>query len=52
MEIQFLLKHSKNTIEKELSMLDKNKLAYLIRMLNNESGSISNIHNLVRCFEK
>lgn len=52
LEIQFLLKHSKNTIEKELSMLDKNKLAYLIRMLNNESGSISNIHNLVRCFEK
>lgn len=52
MEIQFLLKHSKSSIEKELELLDKDKLAYLIRMLNNESGSISNIHKLVRCFEK
>lgn len=52
MEIQFLIKHSRNTIKKELTMLDSKKLAYLIRMLNNESGSIMNIHNLVRCFEK
>lgn len=52
MEIQFLVKHSKNSIKKELEMLDKDKLAYLIRMLDNESGSILNIHNLVRCFEK
>lgn len=52
MEIQFLIKHSRNSIEKELEMLDKDKLAFLIRMLNNESGSITNIYNLVRCFEK
>lgn len=52
MEIQFLEKHSKTTIEKELSMLDKNKLAFLIRVLNNESGSALNRYNLIRCFEK
>lgn len=52
LEIDFLVKHSKNRIEKELEMLDKDKLAYLIRMLNKESGSITNIYNLVKCFEK
>lgn len=52
MELQFLLKHSKRTIEKELSMLDKNKLIYLINMLNNEVDNIVNISNLVKCFEK
>ena len=52
LEIDFLLRHSKQRVEKELENLDMDKLAYLIRMLNNESGSISNIHNLVKCFER
>lgn len=52
MEIQFLIRHSRSSVNKELEMLDKDKLAFLIRMLNNESGSINNIYNLVRCFEK
>lgn len=52
LEIDFLIRHSKNRVEKELAMLNKDKLAYLIRMLNNESGSITNIYNLVKCFEK
>lgn len=52
MEIQFLIKHSRGNIEKELAMLDKNKLSFLIRMLDNEAGSLVNIYNLVKCFEK
>lgn len=51
-EIQFLVRHSRNTIAREIALLDRNKLAYLIRMLNNEEGSVSSISNLVKCFEK
>lgn len=51
-EIQFLVRHSKQSIEDELSVLDCNKLAYLIRMLNNETGSLTNIRKLVNCFER
>lgn len=51
-EIQFLVRHSKQSLEKEMSMLDIDKLAYLIRLLNNETGSLSTIHKLVKCFEK
>lgn len=51
-EIQFLVKHSKKSIEEEMSMLDKNKLAYLIRMLDNEEGKFSDIHELIRKFER
>lgn len=51
-EIQFLLRHSKQNIEKELSHLDLGKLLYLIRMLDNETGSITNIYNLIKCFER
>lgn len=51
-EIQFLVRHSKQSLERELAMLDVNKLAYLIRLLNNETGSLSTIHKLVKCFEK
>lgn len=51
-EIHFLVKHSKQSISRELACLDKNKLLYLIRMLNNETGSSMNIRNLIRCFEE
>ena len=51
-EIQFLVRHSKQNVERELSRLDVNKLAYLVRMLNNETGTLLNIHNLIKCFEK
>lgn len=52
LEIQFLVRHSKKAIEKEIEMLDKNKLAYLIKMLDNEVDTHSNIYNLVKCFER
>lgn len=52
LEIQFLVRHSKQSIEEELSMLDKEKLIYLIRMLDNEVGSPLSIRNLIKCFEK
>lgn len=51
-EIQFLVRHSKQTIEEEISHLDVNKLGYLIRMLNNETGSLTDIQKLIKCFDK
>ena len=51
-EIRFLVYHSKQNIGRELARLNMNKLAYLIRMLNNETGTLLNIHNLIKCFEK
>lgn len=51
-EIRFLVNHSKQTISRELDNLDKTKLIYLIRMLDNETGSPLNIRNLIKCFEK
>ena len=51
LEIQFLLKHSKKAVQEEMAMLDKNKLAYLIKMLDNEEGSFPDIYSLVQRFE-
>lgn len=51
-EIQFLVRHSKQNIEYEMSKLDINKLVYLIKMLNNEADTLSNIRRLVGCFER
>lgn len=50
-EIQFLAKHSKKAIEEEMAMLDKDKLMYLIRMLNNEVDTFPNIYSLVKKLE-
>ena len=52
LEIQFLVKYSKQSINRELEFLDVNKLVYLIRMLNNEVGLPSNIRSLIKYFEK
>lgn len=51
-EIEFLSRHSLKRIEKELSMLDKNKLAYLLGMLDNEKGSSKDIVHLVKRLER
>lgn len=51
-EIQFLYRHSRRNIEKEMSMLDKEKLAYIIKMLDNEEDTFSNIYNLVKLMER
>lgn len=51
-EIQFLMKHSKGTVEKEMSMLDMDKLAYIIKMLDNEVDTFPNIIKLVQQFER
>ena len=51
-EIQFLVRHSKQSIEREMSMLDINKLSYLVKMLDNEVDTPLNIRYLIKCFEK
>lgn len=51
-EIQFLVKHSRSALASEMSTLDMNKLNYLIRMLDNETGSLGNIYNLTKCFDR
>lgn len=52
LEMQFLERHSKKAIKREMEMLDKKKLSYIIKMLNNEADTYSNIYNLIRFFER
>lgn len=51
-EIRFLVKYSKQNIERELGTLDKNKLMYLTRMLDGLTGSPAEIYKLIRLFIK
>ena len=51
-EIQFLVRHAKQSVEREMESLNNDKLLYLIRMLDNEVDTPVNIRNLIKCFEK
>lgn len=51
-EIQFLVKYSKQSIERDIQGLDYNKLVYLIKMLDNEEGTPLDIRNLIKLFER
>ena len=51
-EIEFLSRHSIKRVEKELSMLDVDKLGYLLNMLDNEEGTSQDIIHLVKRLER
>lgn len=50
-EIQFLLKYSNSRIDKELSVLDGKKLAYLLQVLDGTAGNTSDRVSLARSLE-
>ena len=51
-EFLFLKKFSLSSFRKEFSTLDPNKVAYLIRVLNRESGSPEDTYSFMRSLDE
>lgn len=50
-EIAFLVRHSINMFEKEVSSLDLNKLMFLLRLLDRKSGMADDAYNFISLLE-